>query len=316
MATYTLSPELTQLRGKFSPDFEPQLRIQSGDTVVFKTLDAGWFAFEPETPFVIPPKLTDNSQELQQGHAMSGPIYVEGARAGMVLELRFNEIVPATWGWCRAGGFAQWNQRYGLDAETDLRQYWQIDVAAGVARTQTGFEVSLSPFMGNVGMPPAESGWHSTAPPRKWGGNIDCKALVVGSRLFLPVPVDGGLVMVGDGHAAQGDGEVSGTAIECSMERVSIEFHLHDDMELAMPRAYTPSGWLTFGFSEDLDEAQQQALYHMLDFIVEAYDVPRVEAVVLASVAVDLHITQVVNGVKGVHAILPHDAIRRASTDA
>lgn len=122
--------------------------------------------------------------------------------------------------------------------------------------------------------------------------------------------------MVGDGHAAQGDGEVSGTAIECSMERVSIEFHLHDDMELAMPRAYTPSGWLTFGFSEDLDEAQQQALYHMLDFIVEAYDVPRVEAVVLASVAVDLHITQVVNGVKGVHAILPHDAIRRASTDA
>ena len=118
-------------------------------------------------------------------------------------------------------------------------------------------------------------------------------------------------VMFGDGHAAQGDGEVAGPAIECGMERVVLECHLHEDLHLTMPRAKTADAWLTFGFNEDLDVAYFQALSGMLDLIVEQYGISRVNAYNMASAVVDLHISQVVNGVKGVHAILRDDAIRQ-----
>jgi acetamidase/formamidase len=166
----------------------------------------------------------------------------------------------------------------------------------------------MRPFVGNLGMPPAEPGRHSTFPPRFCGGNLDCKELVAGSTLYLPIAVAGGLFSLGDGHAVQGDGEVSGPALECPMERVSVTFTLLNDMPLRMPQADTPAGWLAFGVHEDLDEAMWLALDGMLDALERrGYD--RKEALMLASLTVDLRITQIVNGMKGVHAILPHGAL-------
>jgi acetamidase/formamidase len=161
-----------------------------------------------------------------------------------------------------------------------------------------------------MGLPPDEPGIHPTAPPRFCGGNIDCKALVTGSTLYLPITLPGALFYCGDGHGAQGDGEVSVTAIECPMERADLTFDLLPDLHLKLPRARTPSGWITFGFDADLEIALFQALDGMLTLIGELHKVGRADALALASVAVDLRITQIVNGVRGVHAVLPHGAIR------
>ena len=158
-------------------------------------------------------------------------------------------------------------------------------------------------------MPPPEPGEHSTTPPRRWGGNIDCKELVAGTTLYLPIPVDGALLMAGDGHGAQGDGEVSGTAIECPLERAELTLGV-EDRELRSPIARTVDSWLAFGFDEDLDAAAEQATEAVLDLMERELGASRKEALALASVAVDLRVTQVVNQVKGVHAVLRDDAIR------
>ncbi len=151
---------------------------------------------------------------------------------------------------------------------------------------------------------------HSTAPPRRWGGNIDCKELGAGTTLFLPIPIDGALFSAGDGHARQGDGEVSQTAIECPLDRLELTLTVADSPELRTPIAWTPNAWLTFGFDDDLDEAMALAVEAMLGLMQRELAVERADALALASVVVDLRVTQVVNGVKGVHAVLSHDAIR------
>jgi acetamidase/formamidase len=158
-------------------------------------------------------------------------------------------------------------------------------------------------------MPPADAGVHSTIPPRPHGGNIDCKELVAGTTLFLPIPVDGALFSAGDGHARQGDGEVSGTAIECPA-RATLTLDVRDDLALEWPVARTADAWLAFGFDRDLNRAAEIALAGMLDLMGRELGLDRSDALALASVLVDLRITQVVNDVQGVHAVLPDDALR------
>jgi len=177
------------------------------------------------------------------------------------------------------------------------------------ATDEHGKTVSLAPFLGVIGMPPAELGIHSTGPPRRSGGNIDCKLLVAGATLYLPIAVDGALLSAGDGHAAQGDGEVSGTAIECPVERAQLTLTL-SDLELRSPIARIRDAWVAFGFDEDLDLAAEQAMATMLDLMERELGLERSHALALSSVVVDLHVTQIVNGTKGVHAVLRDDAIR------
>jgi acetamidase/formamidase len=160
-------------------------------------------------------------------------------------------------------------------------------------------------------MPPDEDGIHSTGPPRRCGGNIDCKELVAGTTLYLPISVDGAHVSAGDGHAAQGDGELSGTAIECFVERAQLTLDL-SELELRAPVARIPRAWVAFGFDEDLDLAAKEAVENMVDLMERDLHVDRGYATALASVAVDLRVTQIVNGVRGVHAVLRDDAIRMA----
>lgn len=152
-------------------------------------------------------------------------------------------------------------------------------------------------------MPPPEPGIHSTLPPRRFGGNIDCKELVAGATLFLPIPVAGALFSAGDGHAAQGDGEVSGSAVECPVE-AQLTLDVRDDLPLEWPIARTADAWLTFGFDERLEEAARIAVEGMLHLMAREHGLSRDDALALASVVVDLRVTQVANKTLGVHAML------------
>lgn len=306
MATYTIEPERRTLHGTFSREFPPVLTIDPGDTVVFRTLDAGW-GLEPELSLDLPRRLFEpRDEELDSGHALCGPIEIRDAQPGMTLEVKINDIRPGAFGLTGVGPPEHY-EGLGIDRRALLT--WTLDADVMIGHDQYGHALALQPFMGVMGMPPDEVGTHSTGPPRFCGGNLDCKELVSGSTLYLPVPVAGGLFSVGDGHALQGDGEVCGTAIECPMKRVSLTFLLRDDLHLTMPRANTPAGWLTIGLHEDLNQAMDMAVNGMLDLMEEFYRLPRPEALALASLVVDLRITQVVNGVRGVHALLAHDVL-------
>lgn len=244
---------------------------------------------------------------------MIGPIEVRGAEPGMSLEIRINEIIPGSWGWASAGGFKSfWNERMAVAEGPERVLDFELDADKMIGRSQFGdfpHTVTLKPFMGVMGMPPDAPGKHPTFPPRYCGGNLDCKELVAGSSLYLLISVKGAKFSVGDGHAIQGDGEVAGPALECPMERVDLTLTVRDDIRLKMPRARTPAGWITMGLDEVLDEAVLIALDGMLELMCELYKIPRKEAYALASLVVDIRVTQIVNLVKGAHAILPHRAI-------
>lgn len=311
MAYHVIEPERATLHGRFSRDLPPALTIDPGDTVRFRTLDAAW-NIKPRRapPSEVPPeKFAPRIPERDGGHAMCGPIAIRGAEPGMTLGVRIDAIRPGTWGWTSAGGWeSPLNRRLGV-TEAERYLLWTLDPDTMEGHDQHGHRIALRPFMGVMGLPPDAPGWHPSVPPRPTGGNLDCRELVAGSTLYLPIAVPGALFSVGDGHAAQGDGEVSSTGIECPMERVELTFSLHADLHLTMPRADTPAGWITFGFDEDLDEAAAMAVEGMLALLNERYGLPRLEALALASVVVDVRITQLVNDVRGAHAMLPHDAV-------
>lgn len=313
--THHLAPERRTLHGHFSRDLEPVLEIDSGDTVRLNTLVAGW-RLSPATsddPNDERETFAPRDPRKDAGHALCGPIAVRGAKAGMTLQVDIGEIRPGTWGETVGGGFEfLTNHRLGLLEEWAFLR-WSIDADAGTSTTTVGGRertVQNAPFFGVMGMPPNRPGILPTAPPRRTGGNIDCRRLVAGTTLYLPIEVDGALFSAGDGHAAQGDGEVSVTAIECPIERGDLTLTLREDMPLSMPRAHTPEAWLTFGMDHDLGMATYQALDEMVGFIAATYEVSRAEALALASVTVNMHVTQIANGVVGAHAELPHGAIR------
>ena len=304
MTLHEIPLERRTLHGHFSRDLEPILTVDSGDTIAFACLDAGWHPARGET-------FPDRDPQLDFGHAMIGPLEVRGARAGQTLEVGIERVRTAPWGWCVAGGWsAPLNDRLGVSDGDGVRLEWALDRDARIGRSERGHEVDLRPFLGVMGMPPPDRGVHPTGPPRIWGGNIDCRELVEGTRLFLPIPVDGALFSAGDAHACQGDGEVSQTAIETPLERAELRLVLHEDRSLSGPIAWTPEAWLTLGLDVDLDEAAALALESMLELLARERGLERREALALASLVVDLRVTQMVNGVRGVHAVLPHGALR------
>jgi acetamidase/formamidase len=304
VALHEIPLERRTLHGHFSRELEPILTVDPGDSIAFACLDSGWHT-TPGTQF------EPRDAELDAGHALIGPVEIRGTHAGQILEVAVDRVVVGSWGWCAA---ADWstplNDRLGLSVGPGVLLEWSLDADAAIGRSERGHELDLSPFLGVLGMPPAERGIHSTGPPRVTGGNIDCKELVEGTRVYLPIAVDGALFSAGDGHARQGDGEVSQIAIECPLDRVELTLNVRDDLELATAIAWTPEAWLTLGFDEDLDEAAAIAVDAMLELMRREHGLERAEALALASLGVDLRITQMVNGVRGVHARLAHDALR------
>jgi acetamidase/formamidase len=303
--------ERRTLHGHFSRDLEPVAEVRPGDVIRFATLDAGWGVEPPRTDGSERTRFSPLDPELDAGHALIGPVAMLGAVAGQTLVVGIEEVRVGSFGLTVAGGWSTLlNDRLGVGEGESKVLAWELDADAAVGRDRDGREVALAPFLGVLGMPPPEPGIHATGPPRASGGNLDCKELVAGTTLFLPIPVDGALFSAGDGHARQGDGEVSSTAIECPLERAQLSLSLRDDLELTAPIARTRDSWLAFGLGDDLDEAAANAVESMLVLMERELGLERRDALALASVVVDLRVTQVVNGVLGVHAVLRDDAIR------
>lgn len=311
-----LEPDERTLHGWFDRDLPPVLTVEPGTTVRIGTLESGWSTGPytgPDTAEGLSARPRHPAHDPAAGHALTGPVAVRGAEPGHVLSIRVDDVVPGPFGTTYCGlRPTPLNERLGVLAAPVVHR-WTLDPVAGTARNQAGHSVAMRPFLGVMGVPPAEPGRHSTIPPYRHGGNLDCRELVAGSTLYLPVTVPGGLLSVGDGHAAQGDGEVSGTAIECPMERVDLTLDVLPDLfggPVRTPVARTPAGWVTMGVADDLDEAMAVALDAMLDVLAALLLVGRSDALALASTAVSLRVTQVVNQVVGVHAVLPDGAIR------
>ena len=309
-----LSPENVHW-GYYDASLRPVLTIRSGDHVSVETFIARGLErlrmaglAEDRIPAGMRALEEAVTERGPGAHPLTGPIYVEGAEPGDALEVRILEIDYMTpygvSGFLPAGGTLPDDFPYAA-----LRLF-EIDTATDIARMAGGFEIPTRPFFGSIGVaPPVLRGRVSSGPPGFHVGNLDNKELVEGTTLFLPVHVPGALLSIGDGHAAQGDGEVSGTAIETSLSG-RVQVLLHEDAALRWPRAETPTHYVSMGLHADLDEAARLATREMIDFLVTRRGIDRDDAYVLCSVALDLRITQLVDGTKGVHGMLAKDLVR------
>ena len=292
--------------GYFAADAKPVLTVKSGEVVTMDTICA-----IPELE-QMGAAIDDPIRELKQisavvkdkgpgPHVLTGPVAIEGAMPGDVLEVEILEVrLRSPYGWMMI--------QPGAGALPEEFPYLRaklvpLDDKNKVAEFAPGIRIPIRPFFGNLGVAPP-SGRLDSAPPAYNAGNMDNKWLVAGTKLYIPVQVPGALFAVGDGHAAQGDGEVCLTAIETNLTGV-FRFTVRKNMKLRWPRAETPTQYITMGFHESLDEAARRATKEMIDYLTAERGLSRDDAYMLTSAAVDLHVTQVVDGVKGVHAMLP-----------
>ena len=308
---YQLAPSpKTVTWGYFDSSTPPVLRVRSGDTVEVQTLPGGGSAALEAAGLPrdqMQPALLEVEREVKDRgevpHILTGPIWIQDAEPGDTLEVRILSIEPAVpyaWNAIMPGkGF--------LPDEFPHVHFklTRLDLTRKVALFSDGIEIPLRPFFGVMGVaPPAATGRISSGPPWIHTGNMDNKDLVAGTTLYMPVHVSGALFSVGDGHVGQGDGEVCLTAMETAL-RGSLQFSVRKNLRLRWPRAETPTHFITMGFSENLEDAARIALDEMLDFLVQEKHLERDTAYILASDTVDMHITQLVDGKKGVHALLP-----------
>jgi hypothetical protein len=239
-------------------------------------------------------------------HILTGPVHVKDAKPGDTLEVRILDIELTTdWGW---NIIRPLKGALPEDFPNLSRRVIPIDRHAKIARLPWGVDVPLQPFFGIIGVaPPPAYGLVSSVEPREYGGNIDNKEFIPGTSLFLPVFVPGANLSVGDGHAVQGDGEVCLTALEtCLKGRFQLIVHKHS---LNFPRAITPTHYISMGMDVDLDDAAKQALRNMIKWLTEIKPWSAEEAYVFCSLACDLHVTQLVDGNKGIHAMVSRSVI-------
>ncbi|QBM77474.1 acetamidase [Sphingomonas sp. AAP5] len=298
--------------GHYDATSKPVLTIESGDTVVVHTLltnSPAGLEKAGVAPADVEPALravyagVPASERGPGGHVLTGPIAITGAEPGDTLEIRILKIDLAI-------PYAYNAFRYGAGFLTDDFPYARmkivpLDKKAMLGRFAPGVDVPLRPFFGSMGVaPPPSFGRYDSAPPTINGGNMDDKALVAGTTLFLPVHASGALFQVGDGHAAQGNGEVDITALETSLTG-TLQFILHKGDKAPYPRAETPTHYIAMGFDDDLSNATRKALRNMIDFLVAAKGMTRDDAYMLISVAGDVEVTELVDRNKGVHVMLP-----------
>lgn len=296
--------------GGFSHQLKPALIVDSDDSIEVETY-TGFYLYDKAPPEFLTPELLEICQHLPAErkvgpgpHLLTGPIYVKDAEPGDVLEVKLEAIaprLPVGFNAIRPG----WGALPQQFTEPRLR-FIPLDLEKGFAEfpTGSGIQIPIEPFFGILGVATAETN-RSSVPPGSYGGNIDNRELQAGSRLFLPVFVPGALLSIGDGHSAQGDGEINVTAIETSMNG-TIQIKLRKDLKLKAPIAETPTDIITLGFGETLDEAFENALKEMITWLECFARLSAEDAYVLCSLAVNFHITQVVNTPqKGVHGMLP-----------
>jgi acetamidase/formamidase len=300
----------TVVWGYYAASAKPVLRIHSGDTVRVETVSTGSPA-RFEALGVPPDQIPENFRAMYKeitdrgpgGHILTGPIFIDEAEPGDVLEVRIRKIevtLPFAYNGFRPGsGFLPDDFPYSRTKIIPL------DRTRMMAHFADGIEIPMRPFFGSLGLaPPDANGRISSAPPWIHAGNLDNKELVEGTTLFIPVHAKGALFEAGDGHAGQGNGEVDITALETALTG-TFQFVVRKDMHLKWPRAETPTHYITMGLHEDLTEATKMAIREAIDFLVSEKHLSRDDAYMLASVALDFDITQLVDGNKGVHAMIP-----------
>jgi acetamidase/formamidase len=303
----------TVVVGNYWSESKPVLTIKSGDTVTVETVGtAGVAALErlnvpadqiPESLRAITKAMADKTLERGPGgHILTGPIFIDGAEPGDVLELHIDRItMPVPWShnsFSPTSGFLKddFKDRYSRIIPLD-REHMTAQFAPNIT-------LPLHPFFGSMGVaPPAADGKVNSAPPGIHAGNLDNRNLVAGTTLYIPVHVKGALFQVGDGHAGQGDGEVDITAMETPLIG-TFRFVVRKDLHLTWPRAETPTHFIVMGTDEDLTKATTVAVREMIDFLVNVKGLTKEEAYVLTSVAADFAITQLVDGKKGVHGMI------------
>lgn len=296
--------------GGFSANLPPALVVESGDRIHVETF-SGFGVYRKAPDAFLPPAFREICETLPSdrkvgpgSHLLTGPIYVQEAQSGDVLEVRLEAIspgVPMGFNAIRPG----WGALPERFSESALR-FIPLDLQQQVAEfpPNSGIKIPLAPFFGILGVATEETS-RSSIPPGVYGGNIDNRHLQAGSRLFLPVFLPGALFSMGDGHSAQGDGEVNVTAIETSMNG-TIQLIVRKDLPFTAPFAETPTDYISMGFGETLDLAFENALQQIIEFLQSFAHLSAEEAYVLCSLAVHFHITQAVNTPqKGVHGLLP-----------
>jgi acetamidase/formamidase len=310
-----LGPQ-TLVWGTFDAAIPPVLEVESGDTVSLRALPACTPARLPSDPaFEVPPMLLRAMAEVKQGpssHFLSGPIAVKGAVPGDVLQVDILAVTPwMDWGYM---AIAPLKGTLPEDFPDPVLIHPRIDHAAGLIRMLPGVAVPLDPFFGVMGVaPPSKWGPQSTMAPHAFGGNMDNKELRAGTTLHLPVWAPGALFSAGDGHGAQGDGEVCLTGLETGMDG-TFRLTLHKGLGWTWPFAESPTHLIAMGMNEDLDDAAKQALREMIVHVTRLTTLTREEAYMLCSLAGDLHVTQTVDGNKGCHVMLEKrllDGVRR-----
>jgi acetamidase/formamidase len=274
----------------------PVLTVQPGEPVTFQTRDSGNNQIQPgaDVDAVL-------ALDFTKENPITGPIAIAGAQPGDVLQVDIQAIETQDWGWtANIPGFGLLAEEY----PDPFVHVWQFDPERGTAEFRPGINVPLDPFVGVIGVAPAEPGQHATLPPRSVGGNMDIRFMRAGTTLYLPVAVEGALFSLGDAHGAQGDGEVCGVAIETAAQ-VTVNFTLHRTYALRQP-AYAVPGKLvrhgeergyfaTTGVNPDLMEASRDAVRGMIDHLVRTRDLSPLEAYALCSVAGDLKISEIVD---------------------
>ncbi|MAE05925.1 MAG: amidase [Nitrospinae bacterium] len=306
MATHelTATPETVQW-GYYDPAGEPVMTIVSGDTLIVHT-ESGRADLLDELGDRASKAVRDIFSTVKKGegaHIMTGPVAIEGARPGDVLEVRIKDIQPRyDWGY---NGFRPLAGGLPEDFPYLRVVVVNVDAKAGTGDWGAGVKVPLAPFFGNFGVaPPPAMGRVSSAPPGEWGGNFDNKEFTAGATVYIPIFNEGALFSVGDGHGCQGDGEANINGIEMGLHG-TFELIVRKDMSLKVPRAETPTHYILGGFDPILDNSAKMALRETIDFLGELRGMSRDDAYSLCSLAVDLHVTQIVNGYKGVHAMVP-----------
>jgi len=287
---------------------EPALEVEPGETVMLHTRDASDEQIHPDSTAEDVPKI-----DFSHVNPVSGPVFVKGARPGDVLAVEILELRPGDWGWTALiPGF-------GLLAD-EFTEPWlrisRIDADRAAVQFSDRISIPLRPFPGTIGVAPAEPGEHPILPPTRWGGNLDTRHLTAGTTLYLPLGVDGALLSAGDTHAAQGDGEVCGTAVESAMDIV-LRVSVRRDLSIAAPQVEVPasaaapqSGYhVCTGVGPDLTEAARDAVRAMVEHLCEQHDLEREESYALASIACDLRIHEIVDAPNWVVGALLPDTI-------
>jgi acetamidase/formamidase len=300
----------TVVWGYYSAQAKPALKVHSGDTVRMQTASSCPPPARLEAAGVRPSDIPQYLREIHEkvtdkgpgGHILTGPVAIEEAEPGDVLEVQILKIdldVPYS-----CNGFGPGRGFLPNDFPYSRTKIIPLDRERMIGQFGPGIKIPLQPFFGSMGVAPPTGGRLNSGPPWMHAGNMDNKELVAGTTLFIPVHAKGALFEVGDGHAGQGNGEVDITAMETLLTG-TFRFIVHKDEHLLWPRAETPTHYITMGFDEDLKTATEMAVRNMIDFLVTKKHLSRDDAYMLSSVAVDLDITQLVDGKSGVHAMCP-----------